>query len=248
MPKSLDIIPYSKKSVFVEEPEDETTREWLIKTVHRLGATKTPSADQPGWILPKDKELTLQGQYYTFQKTQIKARHSKEPNKKKYSSRIKEADLMIMKNQKSNPIKAVPELCDEKSPKHGRKSHISYINWDNRTNSNYEIENNEDDKDDEEKQFHIKSNHSHSESESGSDSESSDDEMIQVVLARKMKNESSGKIIETESVGDSDEEDNVSHSRRFRHIYNVLLKLKNRVAELERKISLNNENSANYEM
>jgi hypothetical protein len=55
----------------------------------------------------------------------------------------------------------------------------------------------------------------------------SDDELIQEALARRFHSESSGKVIEQESVDDSEDEDVISLSRRLRHLYK-------RIQQLER--------------
>lgn len=56
--------------------------------------------------------------------------------------------------------------------------------------------------------------------ESGTSSEEEeDDELIQEVLKRRFKNESSGKVIEDDKIVDSEDEDVISLARRIRHLY-----------------------------
>jgi hypothetical protein len=64
----------------------------------------------------------------------------------------------------------------------------------------------------------------------------SDDELIQLTLARRFKSESSGKIINEEDIANSDEEDVVSHSRRLRHLYRTIRKLQDQVNDLQEKL------------
>ena len=57
------------------------------------------------------------------------------------------------------------------------------------------------------------------ESGSSSEEEEEDDELIQEVLKRRLKNESSGKVIEEDKIVDSEDEDVISLARRIRHLY-----------------------------
>lgn len=68
------------------------------------------------------------------------------------------------------------------------------------------------------------------EDESESDT---DDELIQKVLARRLKSESSQKEIAEYSISDSDNEDVVTHSRRIRHLYKIITQLDERLKKLE---------------
>ena len=241
MPQAFAITPYSKRSVFVTEAEDGSTLEWMTKALHRLGATRAKSAEQPGWILPKDKEDAFKAQHRTFKKEQggARGRHSRDPDEKRKRSRGRPGaspEASAARVAKPGGKVAVRStLADALEPDHTRDektsdkpgaAQISYIDWDEVDAAAADLELSGDD----EKRA---SRSESSRSGSGSSDESSDDEMIQAVLARKMKSESSGKHIEEETVADSDEEDLVSACRRFRHIYAELGRLKARIAELE---------------
>ena len=72
-----------------------------------------------------------------------------------------------------------------------------------------------------EKEYYDKLNNSTSEDDSDSDS-TTDDELIQKALARRMKSEPSNIIIDNDNISDSEMEDVLSLSRRFRYILNRL--------------------------
>jgi hypothetical protein len=243
MPQAFAVTPYSKRSVFVTEAEDGPTLEWMTKALHRLGATRAKSVEQPGWILPKDKEDAFRAQHRTFKKEQggARGRHSRDPDEKHKRSRgrpgaspeastarvAKPGGKSAVRSTLADALEA-DRTRDEKAGGKPGAAQISYIDWDEVDAAAADLELSEDD----EKRA-SRSESSRSGSGSSSD-ESSDDEMIQAVLARKMKSESSGKHIEEETVADSDEEDLVSACRRFRHIYAELGRLKARIVELER--------------
>jgi hypothetical protein len=67
------------------------------------------------------------------------------------------------------------------------------------------------------------------------DSEYSDDEeeTIQTVLARRIKRESKGKIIEEEVISDSENEDVISNSRRLRYLYKEIKCLKEQINNIK---------------
>ena len=69
-----------------------------------------------------------------------------------------------------------------------------------------------------------------------SEDESSEDEMIQLALARKLKYESSQKVIEEDNIDNSDLEDVISMCRRIRYLLGVNRQLSQRVRELEKMI------------
>ena len=56
-------------------------------------------------------------------------------------------------------------------------------------------------------------------SNSSEEEDEEDDELIQEVLKRRFKNESSGKVIEEDKIVDSEDEDVISLARRIRHLY-----------------------------
>ena len=56
-------------------------------------------------------------------------------------------------------------------------------------------------------------------SNSSDEEDEEDDELIQEVLKRRFKNESSGKVIEEDKIVDSEDEDVISLARRIRHLY-----------------------------
>lgn len=89
--------------------------------------------------------------------------------------------------------------------------------------------------------------HSHSRSDSSSSSESersgseesddsSEDELIQQTLTRKLKYESSQKIIDEEGIENSDLEDVISMCRRMRYLLQANRQLSEKIRELEKKL------------
>jgi hypothetical protein len=143
-----------------------------------------------------------------------------------------ETSARVQKSGKSTlgeALKTSDHIRDEKVPAKGSDSAVSYIDWDEVDAAAADLGISEDEK----RGSHSSDSRSRSRS---SDEESSDDEMIQTVLARKMKSESSGKHIEEESIPDSDQEDCVSYSRRLRHVYIELAKMREKIAELERRL------------
>jgi hypothetical protein len=64
--------------------------------------------------------------------------------------------------------------------------------------------------------------------------DSSEDELIQQTLTRKLKYESSQKVIEEEDIENSDLEDVISMCRRVRHLLRANKQLSDRVRELEK--------------
>jgi hypothetical protein len=72
------------------------------------------------------------------------------------------------------------------------------------------------------------------------ESSSEDDELIQTVLARRLKSESSQKSIQEEDIENSDNEDCISYSRRLRHIYDVIKKQREQISLLENKLKIDN--------
>ena len=81
-----------------------------------------------------------------------------------------------------------------------------------------------------EKEYYDKLNNSTSEDESDSDS-TTDDELIQKALARRMKSEPSNIVIDNDNISDSEMEDVLSLSRRFRYILN-------RLDNIEKKLNI----------
>lgn len=73
------------------------------------------------------------------------------------------------------------------------------------------------------------------ETESSDESSDDEDETIQRVLARRIKSQSSQKSIEEENISDSENEDVISHSRRFRHLYSEIKSLKTKINSLIEK-------------
>ena len=74
-------------------------------------------------------------------------------------------------------------------------------------------------------------------SEHSEDSDdSSEDELIQQTLTRKLKYESSQKVIEEENIENSDLEDVISMCRRIRHLLQANRQLSERIRELEKRL------------
>lgn len=71
---------------------------------------------------------------------------------------------------------------------------------------------------------------------SDDESSSTDDELIQKALTRRLMSESTQKEIDADRVDDSELEDVVSVCRRFRFLYREIKMLKQRIAELEKRI------------
>jgi hypothetical protein len=74
-----------------------------------------------------------------------------------------------------------------------------------------------------------------SDDSSTDDSSSTDDEMIQKVLARRLKSESTQDLIEEDSISDSENEDVLSLCRRIRHLYKEINGLKTELNYLKGK-------------
>lgn len=231
-----EITRYSKKSVFLSVPDDPEVFSWAVPVIHRLGGVKGFNEGEKGWILPGNQEENFRAQYGIFRETRAtlpikRVRHSRDPDKKRKRSRVfVRADQNSthsqsgFSGQKSGPV----DLEDKKEKTEEKISSlkpVSYINWEASSSKQDETLSGDEKTNDE----------TDDENRDGSDDESSDDELIQTVLARKMKNESSGKLIDTETINDSDEEDCVSYSRRLRHVYAVIGNLRSRIAELEGK-------------
>lgn len=68
------------------------------------------------------------------------------------------------------------------------------------------------------------------------ESSSTDDELVQKALARRLMSESTQKEIDEDKIDDSEMEDIVSACRRFRFLYREIRMLKQRIAELEKRI------------
>lgn len=241
MPKPISIVPYAKKSILVCEPEDENRLEWLHKTLSKLGATRTKSIDRPGWILSKENEEKFKDELLAFErgsKQHSTRRQSPEPESKKIKHSRKKpsnTDNLSSKN-KYLESKNETELRDEEYKTSTKKTEKdskpkSYIEWEDTR----EYDSHHDD---------VESDQEGSESDGNS---TSDDELIQAVLARKMKYESSQKEIDEEEIKDSDEEDSVSYSRRMRHVYKVLAEYRKRITELEQIIRANKESNTPLE-
>lgn len=223
---------YSKRSVFLSVPDDIEVSLWANQAIHHLGGVKgTNNEGEGGWVVPKNQEENFHKQYRLFKENGLgsthRARRSKSPNTKRKRSRVFVRASGI-KNELSNS-----ETVYLEDSKNDSSNPISYINWEK--SADHPDKNLEDEKSNsprlEEDEVDDADNIDNEEHDS--DEESSDDEMIQAVLARKMKSESSGKIIDAEKIDDSDEEDCVSHSRRFRHLYAIIENLRSRVVELE---------------
>jgi hypothetical protein len=237
-----EISRYSKRSVFVSVPGDIEVLAWADEVIHRLGGVKGMSEGEKGWILPRNQEINFCTQYRLFKESKPnvpnqRVRRSRNPDKKRKRSRVAvRASEHSSFNESYNPEnidkRAGSDNLDDSKKETEKKlvksKPISYINWEKPSGK-------EEEKLSEEENREEEGEESDNEKEE-SDEESSDDEMIQAVLARKMKNESSGKVIDSETINDSDEEDCVSHSRRFRHIYALLESLRSRMTELEGKL------------
>jgi hypothetical protein len=220
MPKPISIVPYAKKSVLVCEPEDEERLEWLNKTLSKLGATKTRSIDRPGWVLSKEHEEEFKDMLLNYER-------GGKPRRARRQSAEPEEDHKIKHSRKHIPFKTKHFQAEDKdsksqneNDKSKKSSKTSYIEW-------------EDAREYEANHHDVESENERSGSEEDS---SSDDELIQAVLARKMKCESSQKEIAEEEIKDSDEEDAVSYSRRLRYVYKVLGDYRKRITELEKLI------------
>lgn len=227
-----EITRYSKKSVFLSFPEDREVFLWAVETIHHLGGIDGFHEGEKGWILPGNQEEKFRAQYAMFKEKQAKfprTRRSRDPDKKRKRSRVfvradqNSANHSQFPERRSSPVD-LEDKKEETEKKISSLKPVSYINWEVSSNKQEETLS-EDEKNNDESD------------EENQDDESSDDELIQTVLARKMKNESSGKLIDTENINDSDEEDCVSYSRRLRHIYAVMGNLRSRVAELESKLA-----------
>jgi hypothetical protein len=70
------------------------------------------------------------------------------------------------------------------------------------------------------------------EDESTNESSDDEEETIQRVLAHRIKSQSSQKSIVEENISDSENEDVISHSRRFRHLYSEIKHLKTKINNL----------------
>lgn len=77
---------------------------------------------------------------------------------------------------------------------------------------------------------------SSSESDHSDEDESSEDELIQQTLARKLKYESSQKVIEEEDIENSDLEDVISMCRRVRYLLKANKHLSERIRDLEKRL------------
>lgn len=225
-----EISQYSKKSVFLSIPSDIETLTWADQVIHRLGGVKGVNEGERGWILPKSQEINFHSQYKLFKETHSiisNKRRSRNPEKKHKRSRV----FVRESEQKSGSSSQLDDSKDETEKRLSGLKPVSYINWETPNDVK------DDSLSDDEKKRSRSRNRDESDDEnrSGSDDESSDDELIRAVLARKMKSESSGKSIESETINDSDEEDCVSYSRRLRHIYSVIETLRTRISELEKK-------------
>jgi hypothetical protein len=78
--------------------------------------------------------------------------------------------------------------------------------------------------------------HSGDSREEESESSGSDDELIQVTLARRLRNESGQKVDPEEAIGDSDVEDVISLSRRLRHVYAICKAQRAQIQALEERL------------
>lgn len=233
-----EITRYSKRSVFLSVPDDIESLTWADQTIHRLGGVKGTNDGEKGWILPKSQEVNFRVQYRLFKEKSDapahRTRQSRNPDKKRKRSRV---FVRASEHSAFNEVKKHgPEVAHSEDSKNELKP-VSYINWEDPIGDKLEpASENEKKHESPELEDDEETVETDDEDREEGDDESSDDELIQAVLARKMKSESSGKLIDTETINDSDEEDCVSYSRRLRHVYAVLANLRSRIAELESKI------------
>ncbi len=173
------------------------------KILSKMGASRNNSSEDPGWLLPKNKSEEFEEAV-----VQYGSRQRSKRSRGRKAVRDDDSDREHSPQRKGSRFrtKRAEESSKEerKEPKHSPdKASLD----ENRRHSR--------DSDEEE------------------ESESSDDEMIQTVLARRIKSESSHKSIIEEGIDDSNDEDCVSYSRRLRHIYAVLKEQRGRIDALE---------------
>ena len=217
MSDSLSLLPYSKKSLFIRLNDPDEYSKW-DKILSRLGAVKNNSLDNPGWLLAKDKQDLFDDALaqYGSRKRSKRSRDRKpmrEEDKRKYNESV---ESPIRKGSRfRNTKRYEPDPLDRS------------ISTDRR-----EAKEQRDSPEDNSRRY---STNSEDESDS-----SESDELIQTVLSKRLKSESSHKSIEEEDILDSNDEDCVSYSRRLRHLYTVIKDQRERIRVLEEKINKNN--------
>ena len=75
-------------------------------------------------------------------------------------------------------------------------------------------------------------------SEESSESSDTDDELIQKTLSRRLTSESKGYEVDDDHVSDSEMEDVISLSRRFRAVYKVVKNLAKRIEKIESNLKI----------
>jgi len=74
--------------------------------------------------------------------------------------------------------------------------------------------------------------------EESSESSDTDDELIQKTLSRRLTSESKGYEVDDDHVSDSEMEDVISLSRRFRAVYKVVKNLAKRIEKIESNLKI----------
>ena len=208
---AVEIFNYSKNSFFVKllDPDFKST---LSKKLSPFQPDWINSEREKGWMISKKYEDDL-FELLNYKQSRRSSRKPKQQEQK--YSRVKKHSREEEFNNKQKP-----ERRDSKREEDLEKSDHEASDSDNTKKGSDNGSGNED------------SEHDHSDN----DEESSEDELIQLTLGRKLKYESSQKIIEEDGIENSDLEDVISMCRRIRYLLNANKQLSERIRELEKQI------------
>lgn len=228
--KPIQIVSFSKKNILLRLIDSDNYHKW-DRIFCKMGACRNNSNEDPGWIISKDKLDDIEDVIFREEQKNMKKRSKNRSGNKKDS--VKKSESIINKHeavqsseskgQESQTRDGKDEDTDETDAQSG-PSNRSRCD-DERDDNDDDDDDNDDDDNDEE--------YSSSEDYSTEEDESSDDELIQKVLARRLKYQSSQKVINETKIEDSDQEDVISHSRRFRYLYDTIKLLEERISALE---------------
>lgn len=231
----ISFHPYSKTECFICI-EDYEKYELIGKVLTSLGGFELPR--KGGWIflynnIPKlKKELKLPTGFIKDSISQIQSMYYNESqnmskcdsqNMSKYDSQ----NMSKCESQNMSKCDDDRRNIQERSNKPSTlTNHIrSQIKRSNNDNKSPMSDNDSNSKYNDDR-HRVNSDNCLSKSELSDDNydDISEEELIQNVLAKKLLSESAQKIIDSETIADSDDEDIITLSRRLRHIYSLLNK------------------------
>lgn len=251
MSNEITIDDYSKNNVLIRLNKESRFSFWN-PLFTKAGAILLGNGDNLGWIFPKSEIDRLENiLHLNSSKSHKKRSYTKESRSPGVLSELKDdrgfrsrgsrdkkfsSSTSSDRSERSNPSKKSHSIISNKSDKYDR----SYQSNDSdrsrykkklaRIRHNFKIPQTDSPSDDEDE----KRSYRYSTSE---DEDSSDDELVRHTLSRRLTSYSTQKVLDSEEIENSDNEDVISLNRRLRHVYEVIKSQRSKITELEDRLN-----------